>query len=186
VGSSREDTANVGGSSSDLDVSVNTPRGTPGVLDEEVVLSGLGSETNGEDTVIERLSASLGDDTTGVSLEGELVGLNGNGDWSDGEGGLKLVWGSWGHIDESGNLTLGLRSIISAGALVSGVWVSGLELDSLGLNVLEGVVHKTTIAAHVSVAAGAVNELLLRVGLQVSGGDELGTLDGSGGGESPA
>ena len=64
---------------------------------------------------------------------------------------------------------------------------SGLGLNSVLLDVLEGVVHKTTIAAHVSVdASSAVNELLLGVGVESTSGKELSTLDGTGGGESPA
>ena len=45
-------------------------------------------------------------------------------------------------------------------------------------------VHQTTIAAGVDL--GALNELLLREGDEVAGGNEVSTLEGSGGGESPA
>jgi hypothetical protein len=43
---------------------------------------GIGSVTNSEDTVVKVLSASLGNDTGSVHLEGNLVGLNGDRDWS--------------------------------------------------------------------------------------------------------
>ena len=47
----------------------------PRIFDEDVVQRSLGSVSNGEDAVVELGAASSGDDTTGVSLEDELVGL---------------------------------------------------------------------------------------------------------------
>ena len=123
----------------------------------------------------------------GVLLEDRLVGLDGNGDWGDVEGSLKLVWGAWSNILVALDGTGSLGSIIFAGSSSGGVWVSGLGLNSVLLDVSEGVVHKTTIAAHVSVdASSAVNELLLGVGVESTSGKELSTLDGTSGGESPA
>ena len=60
----------------------------------------------------------------------------------------------------------------------------GDDLDSVLLGVDESVRLPSTVA---SVGLGvAVNELLLGEGEEVSGGEEVGTFDGSGGGESPA
>ena len=50
VGSSQEDTADV--VLSDLDISIITPRGRPGVLDEEIVNAILSTITDSEDTVV--------------------------------------------------------------------------------------------------------------------------------------
>ena len=88
------DTADTGSwGNSDLDVTINTPVWSPGVLDKVVVLSVFGSVTDSKDSVVEGGSAlSRGEDTTGVSLENGLVGLDGNGDWSLGNGSLELVW----------------------------------------------------------------------------------------------
>ena len=88
------DTADTGSwGNSDLDVTINTPVWSPGVLDKVVFLSVLSSVTNGKDSMVEGGSAlSRGKDTTSVGLENGLVGLDGNGDWSLGNGSLELVW----------------------------------------------------------------------------------------------
>ena len=146
----------------------------------------LGSVADGEDTVVELLTATVGDDTTSVALEGELVGLDGDGDWSLCKGSLELralrvLFDVLVGLDFT--LTKGL--VVLAVSILGGVWVLGLELEWARLNVLESIVHETTIAAHVSVL-GAVNELLLRVGLEGSGGEEHGSLNGTSGREGPA
>jgi len=61
VGSSHEDTADV--VLSDLDITLVTPRGTPGVLDKEVVNAVLSTITDSEDTVVKLSTAILGEDT---------------------------------------------------------------------------------------------------------------------------
>ena len=146
----------------------------------------LDTVSDSEDTVVEVLSASGGDDTTSVALEDELVGLDGNGDWSLGDGSLELG-GRLGDVLEASDLTNTLGFVVlalSSHASTGGVWVIALELKWVGLDVLEGVVHKTTVAALVNHVA--VDELLLGEGLELAGGKEFSTLDGTGGGESPA
>jgi len=77
---------------SDSDVTTLTPAGAPGVLDNPVSLVTFGSETNDQDTVVELSSAvSAVEDTTGVALEGTLVGFNGNGDWALADSSSQLV-----------------------------------------------------------------------------------------------
>lgn len=66
---------------SDSDVSLISPCWSPGVLDEEVVLSAKSSVSDSEDTVVKLLSTSGGNNTTGISLEGPLVSFDSNGDW---------------------------------------------------------------------------------------------------------
>jgi len=166
-----------------LDVTLVTPAGTPGVLDENVVSSLFGTVANSEDTVVKSGSASGFDDTTGVHLEGRLIGFNGNGDWSLGNGSLEL--GSrWGDIFERFDLTNTLAGFVLAGTLLGLVSIFGFKHEWGFLDVLEGVVHETTIAALVNLVA--VNELLLGEGLELSGLLEHSTFNGTGGGESPA
>ena len=86
-----ENTTNVVLSNSN--VTLVTPSSSPRVLDEEVVLSVKGTISDGEDTVVEVGSTSGGDDTTGVGLEGELIGFNGNGDWLLGKSSFHLGGG---------------------------------------------------------------------------------------------
>jgi len=184
VGSSLENTADVVGS--DSDVSLISPAGAPGVLDKEEVLSVEGSVSDGEDTVVEVGSASGGDDSRSVTLEGVLVGLDGDGDWLLVDGGLELS-GGLGNINESSNLADSLGGNVLASSISGGVSVVGLELEWVGLDVFEGIVHQTSVATFVSVlSTSAVNELLLGVGLELSVLDEHSSLNGTGGGEGPA
>jgi len=169
----------------DLNVSLGSPGGTPGVLNEEVVLARLGSVADSEHTVVEFGSATVGNDTVSVSLESHLIGLDGNRDWSLGKGSLKLLARCvLSHILESLDFTASLRFLVLAVSLLGGVWVGGLLHEWVSLDVFESVVHKTTIAT--AVLLGAVNKLLLRVGLKGSGGEEHGSLNGTSGGEGPA
>jgi len=178
------DTGTIG--NTDLDVSIDTPVGTPGVLDEEVFLSVFGTISDCEDSVVEGGSAGGGgEDTTGILLEDSLVGLDGDGNWALVEGGLELVWvlGLDGLV--SGGTDGSLGFVVFAGAAIFGnVWVVGLGLEWGSLGVEEGKGHGTTIASMVQ--PGAVNELGLGEGDEVSGGNEVSTLQGTGGGESPA
>ena len=99
--------------------------------------------------MVEVGSASGGDDTGSVRLEGELVSFDGNGDWSLGDGGLKLGWASLGNIVVVGNLS-GSSLGGLAGSISGGVWVGRLGVEWGLLNVLEGVVHESSIASVVS------------------------------------
>ena len=136
--------------------------------------------------MVKLLTATGGEDSTLVELEGRLIGLDGNGDWCHGNSGCHLGNGVWLDILVSLNLTNTGLALVLAGSLRCGVWVLRLEEKWVLLNVLEGAVHESTIATHVSVGAGAVNELLLREGLELTGAEEHSSLNGSGGGEGPA
>jgi len=181
------DTDTVG--DTDSDVTLLTPLGSPGVLDDVVVLTVLGTVTDGEDGVI-HLSSALGggDDTTGVLMEGWLVSLNTNGDWLLGNGSLKLIWGVLWNILRLGdlNLTFGLVVLAVEEWGLGSVWVVGLGLHGVALGVLEGSVWHTTVATKVAIEVGAVNELLFGEGDEVASGEEMSTFHSTGGRERPA
>ena len=170
---------------SDLDVSLVSPRGTPGVSDDVVVLGSIVSVSDGGDGVVELGSASGGvEDSTGVHLEDRSVGLNGDGGWSLGNGSLELINGLGSNVGVGGNTNLTLGGRVLAGSISGSVWIVSLELLSVGLGIGEGVVLPSTRA---SVGSGvAVNELLLGKGEESSGLDEVVSLNGSGGREGPA
>ena len=188
VGRLLGDTADVSGT--DLDVAVLTPGGAPGVLDEEVLLTVLSAIADSEDTVVELGSAGgTSDNTTGVALEGHSVGLDGDRDGLLGNGGLEGSTRSVGGdivVASDGNGTALLHgSIASSGSASSrGVRIGVLSDHGGLLGILESVVHQTTIAARVD--GGALDELLLREGDEVSSGNLMSTLHGTSGGESPA
>ena len=182
------DTTDVGGT--DLDVAGLTPGSAPRVLDEEVLLTVLSAIADGEDTVVKLGSAGgTSDDTTGVALEGHSVGLDGNRDGLLGNGGLEGSSGSVGGdivVGGDGNLTTGFHGLVagSGNARSGGVRIGGLLNQGGGLGILESVVHQTTIAARVD--GGALDELFLGEGDKVASGNEVSTLQRSGGGEGPA
>jgi len=169
----------------DLDVSSISPGSTPGVSDEVVVLSVLGSVSDSGDGVIEVGSAGSGvEDTTGISLEDELVGLDGHGDWGEGDGGLELGNGVGWDVVVRSNVDLAGVLGIFAGSVNSVVGVVSLELLGGLLGVGEGGILPSSIA---SVGSGiAVNELLLGEGKEISTLDEMSSLDGASSGEGPA
>jgi len=72
----------------DLDVAVVTPGCGPRVLDDVVVLAVFAAIADGEDTVV-KLSSALWTvhNSSLVELEDQLVGLDGDGGWCDGDRG---------------------------------------------------------------------------------------------------
>ena len=183
------DTANtVAIDDSKLDVSLVAPSGVPGVLDQPVVQSGLGvvAPADSEDGVVEAGSAfGAVEDTALVGLEDVLVGLDGDGKRLGGKGGLHLADIACGDETIVGNVDGGGTGlvVVATGNLAGSrcVWVDFLKLSLVVLPVGEGLVLPATVAS--VVFGGAGNELLLRERLEVSSGDEVGTFEGTSGGE---
>jgi len=180
------DTADTSGEPSilggNVDVSCISPSWSPGVSDDVVCLSVFLSITNSGDGVIEGGSAGRGvHDTTGVTLEGSGVGLNGNGSWSLSDSSKKRRGRpSFDGVD-SGNVS-NWGSFLLAGSGVSGtrgVWVGSLGGLTVGLNVFHTVGLPTTIATSGFGIAG--NELLFREGDKVSGLDGMMSFNGASG-----
>jgi len=175
--------------SSDSDVTLLTPRGSPGVSDDVVVTDGLiGSPSDGSDGVIEVGSTLSGvDDTTGVVVEDFLVSLDGNGDDTLLNGTLEASSRVLRNVSVvlDLNVTGGLSGI--ADASVSGSRGVGIFVF-LSLSVALQILESSILPATVATLAGAVarNEFLLRKAQEVTGGSEVSVLDGSGGRESPA
>jgi len=143
------DTSSVG--DTDSDVTLFSPSGGPGVLDDVVFTLGrVNTITDSEDTMIEGSTAGGGgNDTTSVLMEDWLVGLDGNRDWSGLEGSLEGISGSWGNIIVGLNLdnTLGFIVFACEDTGVGNVWVLGLGLEWVGFSISESEVHHTTIAS---------------------------------------
>jgi hypothetical protein len=168
----------------DVDVSWQSPCGTPWVSDDVVVYSSLGSVSDSGDGVIEGGSASGSvKDSTGVSLESRSVGLNGDGCWSLSNSSLQLGDRvGWDVL--VGDDVVGGGLLVSTGSVSGGVSVLRLVLSIVGLEVGESVSLPSTIA---SVGGWvAVNNFLLSEALELAGGNEMMSLEGGDGGESPA
>ena len=97
--------------------------------------------------MIKICSAITGDDTTCVKLESHLIGLDGNRDWLLLNSSLQLSWVVWEDIDISCDFTNLFSSFDLTCSAYSGVWVVGFSHEWVLNDVLEGAVHKTTIAA---------------------------------------
>ena len=176
-----------GGLIGEQDVAGHAPRSTPRVLHLPVAGTVGGTVADSEHTVVEGGSARAGQHTGGIELEAGLVGLNGDRHGLLGDGGAESIGVLLGDIVVSGDGSSGSARRRLARAVGSLVGVRLLSAQTTVVDdVLEGVVHEATVAALVAVAAGAVNELLLGERHQLAGGDLSDTLDGAGGGESPA
>lgn len=117
-----------------------------------------------------------------------MAGIDGNGDGANvGNGGLESGLRASSHIGELAEGAAGAGSVVLAGAVAGGVGVRRLGVETaVGDDVLEGVVHQTTVAALVALLGGAVNKVLLGERNELASGLEVGTLEGAGGGERPA
>jgi len=132
-------------------------------------------------------ASSLIVDSRGVQLEGVVAGIDGNRHGLLSNSGLESTLGTRGNISVSrdGGTNVGSRE--SALSLDTLIRVAGLGVNTTVLDdVLEGVVHQTTIATIVSVAARAISQVLFRERDKVSSGDLVDTLNGTSGRESPA
>ena len=182
------DTADTGsGLNTDSDVTLITPPGVPRVLDEVVFDTVEGTVTNSKDSVVE-VSTAFGtsDDTRGVVLEDGSVGLNGDGNGLLVEGrlecggGFALNGGVFGGTNSTGVGTSLARTVSASVSVVR------LVSKFVGLGVFVSVVLPATVATTVTIAARAVNKLLLRERNELAGGNEVGTFETTSGGEGPA
>jgi len=114
--------------------------------------------------------------------------INGNGDWSVNNGLLESRFRSRLNISVGGDGGTNVVTVELAGVRSSGsVWVGSFGINTTVLDdVLEGLVHQSSLASHVSLGGGAVNQVLFREGNEVSSGELVGSFNGSSGGESPA
>jgi len=181
------------------DVAGFAPRGSPGVLDlvEVKARGGISAITDSQDTVIQVGSASTSEDTRLVELEGGLVGLDGDRDW------LLVQGRHQSRVRGSGNISVGKRSNasdlwlggVTGSASLGGardVWIVSLSgKTTVLLDPGEGVVHPATVAAVVSTNWGAlqvvaINQVLLREGLESTSLELVSTFQSTSGRERPA
>jgi len=147
------------------DVTIHTPRGSPRVLHDPVVLSVLRSITDDEDTMIEigGRAAGLVVDSRLVELERVERSINGNTDGADGGcGGLKIGFAARLNVLERGD-----RSGLVVYVVATPKWAFGLiGIASLAVNtvvldhVLESGVHLTSVTTIITSISGTVEEVL--------------------------
>lgn len=77
-----------------------------------------------------------------------------------GQGSFQSIAVGLGDISELGDFVFGELGSVLAGAVGGGVRIVGFFGDAVFDDVLETLVHQTTVASLVSVRSGAVNQLL--------------------------
>jgi len=147
-----------------------------------LIVSSVSNSGNG---VIEVSSTVRGIQDSGLVVLEVGIGLNSNASWLGIDGSLQLLVRSlW-----NGSVGSGLHDLLISGGLArstgsSSVWVRGLELLWVSLCIGESMSLKSTIAT--SVLLNAINELLFGELEKLSSLNEMLSLHGGGGRESPA
>ena len=156
---------------SELDVTLITPSGGPGVLDEPVLLAVLSAITNSEDSVVETGAARcVGHYTAPVRLEDSFVGLDKHGERLLLESSLHLInivllnCLVVTDIDGGRGLAHVVRTTLPGGVRARYVYVGVFEISLVVLVVVHGACRLTALAAVGAIggAISAVNKLLLR------------------------
>jgi len=181
-----EDTAStetvvVLGGGGDPDVTFLSPGGTPGVLNDEVI----GSVTDGSDGVVKSDTASSGDDTLGVELEGVLVSFDDDSNWllvNGGEEVLDVLGGDESSTSDSG--LGGLGGIVGTLGVLTDVGVVSFGFESVGSDVGHSEVGPSSVATVAGLVT--IDDLLFREGGQGVTVDLVETFRGGNGSESPA
>jgi len=145
------------------DVTRLTPGSTPRVLDDPVALASFSTITSGQDTVVQISTASIRDDTARVELPVQTRGIDGNRDGLLSNG-LNQGVGVVGRdisvgLDGDGRFARRgfARTILSSVGIVTFSAETTISNDEF-----ESLVHQTTFATFVTIAAGAVNQFLFR------------------------
>jgi hypothetical protein len=125
--------------------------------------------------------------TSGVELEGVVGSIDGNGDGTNvGNSGLELRFRARGNIVVASDVGGNVLGVVLASLSLRDVWVRSLSVNSALHDVLESIIHQTTVAASVSEARRAVDEVSLRQTNELASLESVLTLNGASGGERPA
>ena len=171
-GSVAGDTTVVSSVSCHLDVSSSSPLRSPGVLDQEVVLTSFASVSDGKDGVVHAVGRTAWGvvDTRSVTTDTGRRGINGDGHWTntcDGVSKARLA-SSWCVLWASvvGNNLTSVKSTITR------TWLVGISLfrfDTTGSgDVLPWRLESTSLTSVVTITSGTIDDLFLRHADQLS------------------
>lgn len=145
----------------DSDITGFTPWGTPGVLNDEVVLSILATITDCKHGVVKAGATVSGwENTVLVKSEVAWTGSDGNRNWLLSNSSLESGVTVLGNVSVASSTYNTLWSLVFASLLSSSVWVRWEGLDFSWFKIVEHVSHETTSTTGITVAAGAINQLL--------------------------
>lgn len=139
-----------------------SPFWSPWVLNNVVLLSVLWSISYSKNSMIKACSTSTSwKNSTCVVLECNLIGFNGNSNWSLVQGCFKLNWRFWCNIRVWFYLYDSLCFVVFAckEASFSNIWIISFSHKWVRFNIFESVIHESSITSMVS--PWAINEVLL-------------------------
>merc|ERR1719334_3056405 len=134
---------------------LKSPHCSPAVLDHPVVLSLVGAVADDQYPVVESGGGTLFGlvkHSSAVVLEAIEAGVDGNADWSNlSRGFLKSIFVSTGDVSEALHVGTNIGWVELARAVLCYIFVAGFGINTIVvLDVLEGIVHQTTLATVVS------------------------------------
>ncbi len=147
----------------DANVPIVSPRWTPRVSDNPVILAAFRTKANKGNTVIKSgTTRIIIQDSTSVCLKYILICLNCNRHRPLSDSCSKLFWIIRSDIDERSNRNLALGSIKLTFTILSLVRVSKLRLYCLSFSIRKCLVHPAPVASHIPLSSWTIDKLLLR------------------------
>jgi len=173
------------GISTDVDITIVTPAGTPRVLDNESFIETNLFITNSQNSMIKISTASLSEDTGAVELEGVLIGFNEDRNRGIDEGSLQLVSGVGSDelVTSSDSNSLGF--LVFARSVLGSVGVVRFSFETILGSIFNSEIRPATVASFILFSV-TINDLLFRERNELAIVDEVETFEDTSGRESPA
>jgi len=141
--------------------------------------------TNSQDSVVEVSTATSGENTRLVELEGVLISFDEDGDGEVNQSRLKLVSALGGDKLVVRVDLVSLGGVKAAGTVFGSVGIVRFEFKTILSGVLDSEIRPATLATITS-SRSAINDLLFREGEEFTIVDVVETFKDTSGGESPA
>jgi len=174
------------------DVAILSPRCSPRVLDNPIVLvvSSIMAIANDQDSMVKSSGGAICIvvHSASVAHEARSGGINSNRDGTNSANGLfQGVLIEPSDVDISCHLGSVVGGVVTAGVLHSIVGIGSFGVNAtIGLDVLESILLPASFAAVVTVWVATVDKVLLGEGYERLGLAEPLSFQGTGGGEGPA
>lgn len=177
IGSSLKNTTNI--VLANFDITLISPIRWPWILYKEIIISIFCSISNSEYCMIKISSTFVSSDySTCIKLENILTSINCYRNWSMRNWLFHVSNVLW-NINESMNLTDCFSLIISAIKIVSFIWIVRFLFKWIFFNVLECIVHFSSVASIIFIIFCTINKLLFREWIEFSSVNKLCTFNSS-------
>ena len=184
IDSSLKDTTDV--VLSNFDVALISPPFAPGVLNKEVIITILCSISNCKNSMIKIFAAFISSDHSFcIVLEHCWFSINSYWDWPVSDCLLHRCNIFW-NINKTMDLSYSLALNISATKIISFIWIIRFLIKRVFLNILERVIHFSSIASFIDWIFCTIYKLLLWEWIKFSSIYKLSTFNCSCNWKSPA